>query len=129
MYYLFMLNQKELENYKKEFDKTKDSIDKGKIPVYSELRCAKTNLIESIPYNILQGGLLIVVTYLLQNIQLNEVVKIGIVLVLNNFLSCMSNFIFVNLKHLLRLKLCERLSLPKNEETFAVMESLEYQSV
>lgn len=129
MYYLFMLNQKELEKYKKEFDKAKDSIDKGKTPVFSELRCAKTNLIESIPYNILQGGLLIVGTYLLQNIQLNEVVKIGIVLVLNNFLSCMSNFIFVNLKHLLRLKFCERLNLPKTEETFAVMESLEYQSV
>lgn len=124
-----MLNQKELEKYKKEFDKAKDSIDKGKTPVFSELRCAKTNLIESIPYNILQGGLLIVGTYLLQNIQLNEVVKIGIVLVLNNFLSCMSNFVFVNLKHLLRLKFCERLNLPKTEETFAVMESLEYQSV
>ena len=107
----------------------KDSIDKGKTPVYSELRCAKTNLVESIPYNILQGALLIVGTYLLQNIQLNETIKIGIVLILNNFLGCVSNYVFVRLKHLLRLKFCERLSLPKTEETFAVMESLEYQSV
>lgn len=129
MYYLFTLNKKELEAYKKDFERVKSSIEKGKTPVFSELRNSKTILIESIPYNILQGGLLIVGTYLLQNIQLNEVVKIGIVLVLNNFLSCMSNFIFVNLKHFLRLKLCERLSLPKTEETFAVMESLEYQSV
>lgn len=41
----------------------------------------------------------------------------------------MSNYVFVKLKHLLRLKFCERLNLPKTEETFAVMESLEYQSV
>lgn len=129
MYYLFMLSKKELEAYKKEFYKVKDSIEKGKTPVYSELRCAKTNLIESIPYNILQGGLLIVGTYFLQNIDLNETAKIGIVLILNNFLSCLSNFVFVRIKHLLRLKLCERLGLPKTEETFAVMESLEYQSV
>lgn len=129
MYYLFMFSKKELEAYKKEFYKVKGSIEKGKTPVYSELRCAKTNLIESIPYNILQGGLLIVGTYFLQNIDLNETVKIGIVLVLNNFLGCLSNFVFVRIKHLLRLKLCERLNLPKTEETFAVMESLEYQSV
>lgn len=129
MYYLFMMNKKELEVYKKDFERVKSSIDRGKTPVYSELRSAKTNLIEAIPYNILQGGLLIVGTYVLQNVQLNETVKIGIVLVLNNFLSCMSNFVFVRLKHLLRLKFCERLNLPKTEETFAVMESLEYQSV
>lgn len=129
MYYLFMLNKKELEAYKKDFERVKSSIDKGKTPVFSEIRNAKTILAESIPYNVLQGGLLILGTYLLQNVQLNETVKIGIVLVLNNFLSCMSNYVFVKLKHLLRLKFCERLNLPKTEETFAVMESLEYQSV
>lgn len=129
MYYLFMLNKKELEAYKKDFERVKSSIEQGKTPVFSELRCAKTNLIESIPYNILQGGLLIVGTYLLQNLKVNETVKIGIVLVLNNFLGCLSNFVFVRIKHLLPLKLCERLNLPKVEETFAVMESLEYQSV
>lgn len=129
MYYLFMLNKKELEAYKNEFYRVKSSIAKGKTPVFSEIRNAKTILAESIPYNVLQGGLLILGTYLLQNIQLNETVKIGIVLVLNNFLGCLSNFIFVRIKHLLRLKFCERLNLPKTEETFAVMESLEYQSV
>lgn len=124
-----MLNKKELESYKKDFERVKSSIDKGKTPVFSEIRNAKTILVESIPFNLLQGGLLIVGTYLLQNLKVNETVKIGIVLVLNNFLGCLSNFLFVQIKHLLRLKLCERLNLPKVEETFAVMESLEYQSV
>ncbi|WP_307771100.1 hypothetical protein [uncultured Treponema sp.] len=129
MYYLFIGTKKQLEVYKKDFERVKNSINKGKTPVFSELRSARTNLIESIPYNILQGCLLIAGTYLLQNLKLNETAKIGIVLVLNNFLGCLSNFIFVRIKHLLRLKLCERLNLPKTEETFAVMESLEYQSV
>ena len=129
MYYLFMIQKKELEVYRKDFERVKNSIEKGKTPVFNELRNAQTNLIESIPYNILQGGLLIAGTYLLQNIKLNETVKIGIVLVLNNFLGCLSNFVFVRIKHLLRLKLCDRLNLPKTEDTLAVMESLEYQSV
>lgn len=85
MYYLFIHNKTELESYKKDFEKVKDSIEKGRTPVYSELRCTKTNLIESIPCNILQGGLIVIGTYLLRNIELDETAKIGVVLVLNNF--------------------------------------------
>lgn len=129
MYYLFLFDKRKLETYRKDFERVKSSIERGKTPVFSEIRNAKTILVESIPYNILQGGFLIVGTFFLQNIQLNETAKIGIVLVLNNFLGGLSNFIFVKLKHFLRLKLCERLNIPKTEETFAVMESLEYQSV
>lgn len=72
MYYLFMLQKKELEAYKNEFYQVKSSIDKGRTPVFNELRCAKTNLVESVPYNILQGGLLIVGIKMLRGTCLNK---------------------------------------------------------
>lgn len=42
MYYLFLTKEKELSNYKAEFDRVKENIENGKTPVYNELRNAKT---------------------------------------------------------------------------------------
>lgn len=129
MYYLFIRKQTDLENYRKDFDRVAESIQKGKIPVFNELRSAKTNLAESFPYNFLYGIFLILGTILLNKIKINEVVKIALVLIVNSFCGAISNYIFTIVKHHLRINLCKRLNIEPNERNIAVMESLEYQSV
>lgn len=129
MYYLFMTKKIDLDLYKKDFDRVAESIQQGKTPVFCEMRDAKTNLIESIPYNFLCGVFLIFGTILLNKLNINEVVKIALVLIVNNFCGAVSNYVFIILKHHLRIKLCKRLNIEPNERNIAVMESLEYQSV
>lgn len=129
MYYLFIRKQKDLENYLKEFERVRVNREKGVTPVYSEIRCARTNLAESLPYNVLNGILLVLGTLALNAIQISEILKVAIVLIVNNFFGALSNFVFVNIKHKLRERLCGRLGIEASEENIAVMESLEYQSV
>lgn len=129
MYYLLIHKQTDIDNYKKDFDRVAESIQKGKTPVFNELRSAKTNLAESFPYNFLCGLFLILGTILLNKIKINEVVKIALVLIVNSLCGAISNYIFTIVKHHLRIKLCKRLNIEPNEQNIAVMESLEYQSV
>lgn len=129
MYYLFIRKQTDLESYRKDFERVAKSIQEGKTPVFNELRSAKTNLAESFPYNFLCGIFLIFGTILLNKININEVVKIALVLIVNSFCGAISNYIFTVIKHYLRIKLCKRLNIEPNERNIAVMESLEYQSV
>lgn len=129
MYYLFIKKQTDLKSYKKDFERVAKSIQEGKTPVFNELRNAKTNLVESFPYNFLCGIFLIFGTVLLNKININEVVKIALVLIVNSFCGAISNYIFTVIKHYLRIKLCKRLNIEPNERNIAVMESLEYQSV
>ena len=51
MYYLFLKNPTKLEVYKDKFIKVKSSIESGVTPVFNEMSAAKTNLVETIPYN------------------------------------------------------------------------------
>lgn len=129
MYYLFIKKERDLVRYKKEFDRVKQNIERGKTPVYCEVRSAKINLIESAPYNILLGVFTILATMFVDNIKMNDTVKIAAVLVINSCSTAIVNFIFVIVKHRLRIKLCDRLGIEPTEENIAVMESLEYQSV
>lgn len=129
MYYLFIRKEQDLARYKKEFDRVKQNIERGKTPVWCEIRSAKINLVESAPYNILLGAFMIIATMLVDNIRMNDTVKIAAVLVINSCCSAIANFIFVIAKHRLRIRLCNRLEIEPTEENIAVMESLEYQSV
>ena len=129
MYYLFLKKDQDLARYKKDFDRVKKNIERGKTPVWCEIRSAKINLVESAPYNILLGAFMIIATMLADNIQMNDTVKIATVLVLNSCCSAVANYIFVIAKHRLRIRLCKRLGIEPTEENIAVMESLEYQSV
>lgn len=129
MYYLFIYKQKDLDKYKLEFERVKCNREKGITPVVSEIRNAKTMLAESLPYNILNGILLVLGTLVLSSIHIPEILKIAIVLIVNNFFGVLSNYIFVNIKHILRKNLCKRLKIEPSESNIAVMESLEYQSV
>ena len=129
MYYLFLTKEKELSNYKAEFNRVKENIENGKTPVYNELRNAKTTLVEAIPYQLLSGIFLIIGTSLLDSLQINELCKIAVVLVVNNMCYALANYVFTYIKHYLRVKLCWRLGIEPCERNIAVMESLEYQSV
>ena len=129
MYYLFIHKDKDIQKYKEQFNKVRKNMDEGKTPVYSELRGATTQLVETVPYNILSGCFLVFSTLLLNKFEMNELLKIAVVLVINNLCGCISNFIFTVAKHWLRIKLCKRLGIEPSEENIAVMESLEYQSV
>ena len=129
MYYLFMRKEKDLKNYKAEFNRVLDGIEKGKTPVYNEIRNAKTVLFESFPYQVLSGVFLILGTLLLDKCKVNELIKIAVVLVVNNVCYALANFIFAYAKHYLRIRLCRRLGLEPTERNIAVMESMEYQSV
>ena len=129
MYYLFIRKKKDIDAYKAEFDRVKDSIESGKTPVQNEVRLAKTYLMETLPYNILNGFFLVIGTVFINFLKLNELVSIAVVLVVNNVLSVMSNYIFVVAKNFLRVRLCRRMGIEPTERNIAVMESLEYQSV
>ena len=59
MYYLFIKSKKDIEKYMLDFNKVKENREKGKTPVFSELRSAKSSLIDSIPFNTIQGCLMI----------------------------------------------------------------------
>lgn len=124
-----MTKKTDLDLYKKDFDRVSEAIQQGKTPVYSEMRAAKTNIIESIPYNFLCGIFLVLGTILLNKINVNEFIKMALVLIINRFCEEIANCIFRILKHLLRIKLCKRLKIEPNERNIAVMKSLEYQSV
>lgn len=101
-------------------------MDEGKTPVFSEVRCTKTNLVENIPYYTLSGLFLILGTWLLSFFEIPTIFDVAIVLIVNNFCMTIGNFLFTMLKHKLRLKLCKRLDLEPTEEIIAAMESMEY---
>lgn len=129
MYYLLIRNDRDIALYRKEFDRAKENISHGRTPVWSEMRSAKINLIESAPYNFLLGAFMVIAALLVDKIKINDTVKIAAVLVVNSCCGAISNYIFVKIKHQLRLKLCDRMHIEPSEENIAVMESLEYQSV
>ena len=129
MYYLFISKKKDIDAYKAEFDRVKESIESGKTPVQNEVRLAKTYLMETLPYNILNGCFLVIGTMFINFLKLNELVSIATVLVVNSVMGVVSNWIFVVAKNHLRVRLCHRIGIEPTERNIAVMESLEYQSV
>lgn len=129
MYYLFIRKKEKLRAYKDRLETVKQNIETGKTPVFNEMSSAKTNLIESIPYNIINGAFTIIAVFLIDYIALNEMLKIAIVLIINNMCGALANYIFTAIKHYLRMRLCKRLQIEANERNIAAMESLEYQSV
>jgi hypothetical protein len=97
--------------------------------VYNEIRNANTVLFEAIPYQALTGVFLIIGTFFLNEVKINDLAKIAVVLVVNNMCYAISNYIFTYAKHYLRVRLCKRLGIEPSERNIAVMESLEYQSI
>ena len=128
-YYLFLRKPQDLQTYKEKFMQTKEAIDKGITPVYNEVGNAKINLIETIPYNLLDGLLLVLGTIFLDKLNINQLLGVAVVLVVNSLCGCISNYIFVILKHQLRVRLCKKLNVEPTDKNIAVMESMEYQTV
>lgn len=126
---MFLRKSKDLDEYRKEFNRVKESIEKGKTPVQNEMRMAKTIMFEAFPYQTLSGVFLVLGTLALNKFEINELLKIAIVLVVNNMCYATANYIFTVVKHRLRLSLCRRLAIEPTERNIAVMESMEYQSV
>ena len=130
MYYLFLrANSEGAERYMAEFRRVREGIENGITPVHSEVRSAKSCLIESVPFNAISGVFMVLAALAVDSIAINEIVKVAVVLIVNSFCYQVANFIFVHLKHRLRLRLCARLGIEPTERNIAVMESLEYQSV
>ena len=129
MFYLFIHSEKDLAKYKQELDRVIKNIELGKTPVCNEVRMAKTMLAEAIPYQTITGIFLVVGTLLLNKLDMSELSKIAVVLIVNNLCCALANYIFVQIKHCLRLALCKRLNIAATERVIAAMESLEYQSV
>lgn len=129
MYYLFISKEKDIEKYMVEFNRVKENREKGKTPVFSELRSAKTFFLESFPFNVLQGGLMICGTLVLEKINANTLLNIALVMIINSFCYQIANYIFTVLKHGLRVQLCKRLKIEPSEDNIAIMESLEYQTI
>lgn len=129
MYYLLLRNKKKLEDYKTKLLQVHDNIEAGKTPVFDEMKTAKTNMVETVPYNIILGLFVIFGAILTDKIAINETIKLAIILIINHFFGAVSNFIFTMLKHKMRLNLLKKLNLEPTERIIAAMESLEYQSV
>lgn len=129
MYYLFIRNKEKLEKYKEKLTHVCENMEKGKTPVFNELSCAKTELIECIPFNFINAFFLILGTVVFNKIKVNELSKIAMLMITSSVFRAVANYIFVRIKHVLRISLCKRLGLESNERIIAAMESLEYQSV
>lgn len=112
-----------------EFNRVKHSIERGTTPVYSELRGAKTNLKELVPYLIIHSALLVISTLIVQQIQVGEIFSLVILLVANTTTQTLASIILVMLKHCLRVRKLKKYNLEVNEQNIAVLESMEYQSV
>lgn len=107
MYYLFMKKESDLNNYKLKFDEVKENIENGKTPVFNEVSCAKTNLIEYFPMNFIAGIFSILSALIIAKIEINDILKIAVIMIINSLCWNISNFIFTMIKHQLRLKLCK----------------------
>lgn len=129
MYYLFITKEQDINKYMHEFNRVKENREKGKTPVFNELRSAKTCFIESIPYNTIAGTLIVLGTLLLNKLHANVILNIALVMIIESFCYQIANFTFTLMKHLLRVKLCRRLGIEPTEDNIAVMESLEYQTI
>lgn len=112
-----------------EFDRVKRSIDRGTTPVFSELRNARTTLLELFPYLIIHGALLVLSTLLIQKIKAGALFSVVILLIVNTTAQTLSSVLLVLLKHLLRVRKLKKHGLQVNEENIAVLECMEYQSV
>lgn len=129
MYYLFLRKKKDLKAYKEKLVEVKNRIDQGKTPVFNEMACAKTNLIECFPLNLIAGIFSVIGAIFIAKIEINDLLKIAVVMIINSLCWNIANFIFTVLKHKLRLRLLRKLGLYPSDENIAAMESLEYQSV
>lgn len=128
MYYLFLSKDKK-ELFKEEFEKTRDSMDAGKTPVYSEMRGARTMILECLPHYTFQAFFVIIATLLISTFHINETIKVAIVLIVNGICSTLSHSVFVIIKHYFRKRTLVNLGYEVNERNISVLESLEYQSV
>ena len=128
-YYLLIRKQEDLLRYRQDFDRVKANIERGKTPVFCEMRNAKISVIESVPYNVILGCFMILASVMISKLNMNDTIKIAVILVINSVCGALSNYVFTVCKHYLRLRLCKRLGIEPTEENIAVMESLEYQSV
>ena len=117
------------DNFISEFNRVKQSIEEGKTPVYSEVRSAKTTLLELFPSLIIQSVLLVISTLIISQIQVSEVVQVVILLVLNTTTQTLSFAILVLIKHRIRVRVLKKYGIEVNERNIAVLESMEYQSV
>ena len=112
-----------------EFNRIRKAMDEGKTPVYSELRSAQTTLLELIPSLIIQSVLLVLSTCLISLININEITRLVILLVVNTTTQTLSFVILVMLKHIIRSAKLKKYNLEVNERNIAVLECMEYQSV
>ena len=117
------------KDFMSEFNRIRNAMDEGKTPVYSELRSAQTTLLELIPSLIIQSVLLILSTYLISLINVGEMTRLVILLVVNTTTQTLSFVILVMLKHIIRSAKLKKHNLEVNERNIAVLECMECQSV
>lgn len=126
---ILFTRKKNKDKFLKEFYRVKNSIKKGVTPVFSEVRSAKTTLTELPLYLIFQSILLIVSTLLIAQINIPELFKIAVVLIINTTSTTIANSLLIFIKHRLRIRCLKRFGLEVNEDNLAVLECFEYQSV
>jgi hypothetical protein len=107
-----------------EFNRIKTSIEEGKTPVSSELRIAKTNLMELVPSLLIQSIFLIISTLIVASIQVEPIVQTVILLVANTTSQTLSWAVLVSLKHFIRVSILKKYGLEVNERNIAVLESM-----
>ena len=112
-----------------EFNRIREAMDAGKTPVYSELRSAKTSLLELFPSLLIQSVLLVISTFIVSLLNVGELVQVVILLVMNTTTQTLSFVVLVLLKHIVRAKRLKKYGILVNERNIAVLECMEYQSV
>lgn len=128
MYYFFIPKKKK-KKFLKEYNRVRKAMADGKTPVYSEMRNQRTALLELIPYTTINGIFLVGATFLISLINIPELIKVAVVLLINSASSTLAYCLFVFIKNWFRKRLLRKLGIEPTENAIAVLESLEYQSV
>lgn len=128
MYYFFVPKSKR-EEFLKEFNRIRQAMADGKTPVYSEMRSQRTALLELLPFATINGIFVIGATCLISLIKIPDIIKVAVVLLINNISSTLAYSLFVFIKNWFRKQLLRKLGIEPTENAIAVLESMEYQSV
>lgn len=128
MYYFF-IRKKDLPRFKQEYDHVAENIEKGTTPVYSELRGARTMMLEALPWGLLSGAFLMIGALIINRLQIPELLKIAVVLIVNSIMSTIAQGLFVITKHFFRKRFLRKIGVTPTEKAISILESLEYQTV
>lgn len=127
--HFLQINKNNKDVYIRLFNETKDAMENGKTPVFDEMRSARSDLIECIPYQSIHALFIVLAAFVIDFLKLPVTLNLALVLIVNSVFSCIARYIYVNVKHVMRVRCLRKLGIEPTVRNIGVMESMEYQCV